>query len=425
MKQLVNNYFKEAYLLIFVLCVSCQTGYPQEHRREYKALSSGSLVKDKNFYLLTLFDQIPALKRSITSNPVLAALKKHKLELLHKSAESCYENVSCHVENLRLSEKEINTVSKELGYLLKKDDSFQSLVQHHLRKSGMYEKYAGKTDDELLISAWKDAALAINRIMDVYALGIKPKYSVLDSASYDVQSPVYRKNINLVVRTMAEVPSGLNMFFDPALQFSLDLLELNMRNEAERFEPLDSINRKAIAHLAGIQWEKYPYSVILVPGAGPDIESAALDPWAISRLRIAVDRFKKGEAPLFILSGGFVKPFQTPYCEGMEMKKYLMSRFHIPEEYIVLEPFARHTTTNIRNAARLMLRYNIPSQKKALLITDWYQSKTIQSDPFRQRCLDELGYLPFVSLKARSPVDTEFTPAEISIHRDAGDPLDP
>ena len=150
-----------------------------------------------------------------------------------------------------------------------------------------------------------------------------------------------------------------------------------------------------------------------------------MDPWAISRLRIAADRFKKGEAPLFIVSGGYVKPFQTIYCEGMEMKKYLMAHFQVPEHCIILEPYARHTTTNIRNAARLMVRYRIPLLQPALIITDWYQSNTIQSERFRQRCLDELRYLPFVTLTKRSPVDTEFTPSSQSLHVDALDPLDP
>lgn len=410
---------------LFALLFCNKTCFGQAHRIEYKALSSGSLVQDKIFYLLTLFNQVPAVNKIIIANSKLSNLQKEKLTLLQKAAGSCAENAQCHVEHLRWSEKDISAVSTELIHLLRKESSFQLLVKDHLRKSGLFEKYVTKNDEELLANAWQEAALAMNRIMDVYALGAKPKYPDLDSASYNVKSLIYRKNINLVVSTMVEVPIGSKTFYEPALQFSLDLLELNMRNEAERFEPLDSVNKKATDRLATMDWSKYPYSVIMIPGAGPDITTAALDPWAISRLRIAVDRFKKGEAPVFMVSGGFVKPFQTPFCEGMEMKRYLMTRFHIPEEYILLEPFARHTTTNIRNASRLILRYKIPTQKKALIITDWYQSKTIQSSQFKQRCLDELGYLPFVTLEARSTVDTEFTPAEISMHSDARDPIDP
>lgn len=412
-------------LLIFILTVNINIGKAQEYQSTYHAFNSGSLVRDKNFYLFNLFDRIPDAFSGSSEIQLFSSLYKEKMRALKKASDTCGENSGCHVEALRWSETEIASIANELAVLAKKSKVFSALIHEHMRKSGMFERYADSTDGVLLAGAWKDAARAMNRIMDVYALGRAPRYPLIDSASYDVSTLIYRKNINLVIKTMIEVPEGLKSFYDPALRFSLDLLELNMRDEAGRFEPLDSVNRSAVEELRNIQWDHYPYSAIVIPGAGPDIERAAIDPWAISRLRIAVDRFRKGKAPIFIVSGGFVKPFQTPFCEGMEMKRYLMEHFHIPAERIILEPFARHTTTNIRNASRLIFRYGIPPTKKALIITDWYQSKTIQSDSFKQRCLDELGYLPFTFLSAKSPVDTEFTPSIISMHNDAMDPMDP
>ncbi|MBK8657099.1 MAG: hypothetical protein IPN20_25070 [Haliscomenobacter sp.] len=38
----------------------------------------------------------------------------------------------------------------------------------------------------------------------------------------------------------------------------------------------------------------------------------------------------------------------------------------MPERAIIIEPHARHTTTNFRNSARLMYRYGIPFDKMAL-----------------------------------------------------------
>lgn len=424
LQLLYNRCWSHVLLIVFLFAVTSQARGQQYHH-DYRPLNSGSLVRDKNFYLLTVLEQLPAVRQLIEQNTVLLTIKRKKLEALQQAAANCQEDVSCHVQRLRWSDQDIQSVSAALEALCNKEPAISTLIKAHLRNSGGFEKYSTQTDAVLLVSAWKDAAIAMNRIMDVYALGIKGLYPLIDSVSYDVHSLVYCKNINLLVKTMVELPDDQGYFYSPALRFSLDLLDINMRNEAARLEPLDSVNSASIRYIRQIRWEKYKYTSIVIPGAGPDIDRAAIDPWAISRLRIAVDRFKKGDAPIFIVSGGYVKPFQTPFCEGLEMKKYLMAHFQIPEECIVLEPYARHTTTNIRNAARLMIRYKIPTARPALIITDWYQSKTIQSAPFRQRCKDELGYLPFATLTARSPVDTEFTPSMTSMHVDALDPLDP
>jgi hypothetical protein len=392
----------------------------------YKPLHSASYVKDKNFYLFTLFDGLPAVNQAIRQQPALMAVWQKKLGALRAAAATCEEDAGCHVNALKWTDEDIATVGTALTNLHQANQPVQELVRNHLRRSGYYANYAPEGDVQLLNHAWQDAAAAMNRIMNVYALGQKPQYPDIDSASYDVRTIVYRKNINIVVNTLADFSAdSVKTFYDAALHFSLDLLDINMRNEAGRLEPHAQVNASVIKTLKGIDWNKYKYTAIVVPGAGPDITSARLDPWAISRLRVAVDRFRKGEAPLFIVSGGFVKPFQTPYSEGVEMKRYLTENFGIPASKIILEPYARHTTTNIRNAVRLMAAYNIPLNRPALIITDQYQTHTIQSQAFLKRCLDELGYQPFVTLTPKGKTDTEFVPNLISLHLDARDPLDP
>ena len=108
-----------------------------------------------------------------------------------------------------------------------------------------------------------------------------------------------------------------------------------------------------------------------------------------------------------------------------EMKKWLMIHFHIPEGKILLEPFARHTTTNIRNAVRIMARTGFPMEKKALIVSDMYQTHTMQSDKFKERCMNELGYLPFTMLTPLSKFSTSFVPSVLSLQMAALDPLDP
>ena len=107
------------------------------------------------------------------------------------------------------------------------------------------------------------------------------------------------------------------------------------------------------------------------------------------------------------------------------MKRSLIDDFHVPAEAIIVDPHARHTTTNLRNAARLMYRYAIPFDHKALITTDAFQSAYIESDAFLKRCQQELGYQPATILGRVSLFDLEFTPRLESLQIDSMDPLDP
>ena len=82
--------------------------------------------------------------------------------------------------------------------------------------------------------------------------------------------------------------------------------------------------------------------------------------------RLAALQYAKGVAPFIVTSGGKVHPYKTKFCEATEMKRYLVEKLHIPANAIIVDPHARHTTTNMRNAARLIYRYGIPLIKPAL-----------------------------------------------------------
>ena len=165
--------------------------------------------------------------------------------------------------------------------------------------------------------------------------------------------------------------------------------------------------------------------MIVVPGAGNDLPGFRLSPEGKLRDEIAVKRFREGKAPFLLVSGGFVHPSQTEFAEAIEMKRDLMTRFGIPADAILIDPHARHTTTNMRNAARLMYRYGMPFDKKALVTTDLGQSQSIESPAFEKRCMDELGYAPQKILGRISPFDLEFRPTLDSLQADPQDPLDP
>ena len=292
-----------------------------------------------------------------------------------------------------------------------------------MRPSGAFIKYSQQSDSGMLIAAWKDAANGMNRLLSVYGLGKNPFYKDIDRVSFDVSSAEYRE---LLKAKLAEIKLARDaLFFEPTLSFALKLLEANRRDEAARYEPLEEGENKAtVQDLKNIRWSDYPYSFILVLGSGP--------PAGLNLSRIAAKRADQGaqlflehKAPLIILSGGHVHPMQTPFNESIEMKKYLMEKFKIPEKSILIDPYARHTTTNFRNAARLAFRYGIPTELKALVTSSEDHIAIVTKEGFRIRCSSELGYFPMEFITRVSPVAAEFKPSVASLFFDANDPLDP
>ena len=264
----------------------------------------------------------------------------------------------------------------------------------------------------------------INNIIDVYCLGKAPRHPDIDAMSFDPKSPQFQQLVQTAIGVVNEEDTRL--FFQPSLRFALKLLEINHRDDAARHEPLEkTLNAEVLRRIPSIAWSKYPYTAILLPGYGPDRPSWPLSPQSRLRAELAARRFHAGKAPLIIVSGGYVHPNQTPYNEAIEMKRVLVEDFGVPADAVITEPHARHTTTNLRNAARLMSRYRIPFDRNALITTDAFQSAYIAGDAFAQRCRTDLGYLPVTLGRRVSPFDLEFTPRIESLQADAMDPLDP
>ena len=107
------------------------------------------------------------------------------------------------------------------------------------------------------------------------------------------------------------------------------------------------------------------------------------------------------------------------------MKKELMTRYHVPASAIIIDPYARHTTTNLRNATRLLFRAGAPLGRPVLVVTSQGQSASIEAEAFRKRNDDELGYQPMTVVRRLSPNDLVMTPNITSLHADPRDPLDP
>ena len=126
---------------------------------------------------------------------------------------------------------------------------------------------------------------------------------------------------------------------------------------------------------------------------------------------------------VFIVSGGNVHPNLTPHNEAMEMKRYLMEHFQVSEEMIIIDPYARHSTTNIRNVGRFILSHGL---NRALIVSSIDQSLYFSLphiSSFNSRLRRELGHL-VGRLRVGGYNRSQFFPDNINFTV-GSDPLDP
>lgn len=418
-----NMSMKFRFFILF--CLLGHNGFSQQMgvQANYKLISGGDWVKAKNYYLLTLFEQSSAVKKLLKSDPELQQLAQAKYSAVQSSLSEC-KDALCLPEKQKFTEEEIQKISNRLRMLYKPDNALGSLVKMHLIPSGMYVKYGNEKPVDLLVKAWEQDAHYVNYTIGVYAEGNKPNYPQVDSISFDVKRRGY---INLMYDSATDVAESTKsdrLFFCPSLNAALLYLEINERRNAGFYEPMAvTVNRTAVDRVSKIKWTSYPYSHILVPGAGPDNLTTPLSGEGMLRCRAAARQYFAGKAPFVILSGGSVHPYKTKYNEAAEMKKYMVSMLHLPESAIVIEPHARHTTTNIRNDVRLIFRYGMPMDKPGLIVTDKSQNDGITN--MDKRCLKELGYVPYKLGKRLSETALEFYPVITSLQIDADEPMDP
>jgi hypothetical protein len=383
-------------------------------------------VQAKNFYLLSLLQQNPQVRAVLESNPTLALVAAERERFVAFSLRACKQNPVCTLKAFLWSDEEIRNVSLALARIYGDNPSMQHLVDGELRSSGayiLYEKQGGAT---LLVNAWEICARGLNDVVSVYGLGLPPRYPLIDSISFDVKSADYQQQIAPLVSRISADTSTSQLFFDPTLSTALQLLTMNHRDEEGRLEPMEAgVNAAAVQAMAKTPWGKYPYSVIVVPGAGPGDLNTALSAAGRSRAALAAEAYRAGKAPFILLSGGFVHPSQTRFSEAIEMKKALLQDYNIPEAALLVDPHARHTTTNMRNAVREIYRYGMPFNKPALVVSDAAQIGYIAGQSLADRCLRELGYLPYQILDRPSETSLVFLPRVDSLEQDPIEPLDP
>jgi hypothetical protein len=407
-------------MFVFLFAAGCLlTGYAEVSQGNE---SIDSLITDKIFPFYNYVAHNQVFTNIIQKDPAFKKQSVRQVKRIKMALEQC-DNVTCYATAAQWNSDEIVAIGNRLIQLCHDNPKMRRLLP--LLKAGEhYSLYDTKTDTAFIGSVWNDAALGVNRILDTYIKGGNPRYPAIDSISFPIDDPVFRERVHQQLVELVKQHAPKDLFFKLPLQFALWALAINDRDEAARYEPLDQgMNKSAIESIPGIQWAFFPYSLILVPGQGPEQEGLAIDPVSISRCRLVAERYQKGLAPLIVVSGGHVHPNKTPYSEAVEMKKYMVQELQIPENAILIEPHARHTTTNLRNTVRLVYRFKIPDYMKILTVTDSIQNAYIPK--MGKRFMEELGYIPYRDLKILSAEENEFYPIKNALQVNPFDPLDP
>ncbi len=416
---------KKRLVVCLVYLISIASGQAQfQNKGPSLPVEKTGYVQSKNFYFLTLLQRDTGIRKALAEDPVLAGIATAKTASLRNSLERCQGNTLCYSEGMLFDDAEIKRIGNRLKELYQSNKALTALVSNKLRSSGTYQMYQAKGGGDLLVKAWEQDARAINHTINVYARGKKPNYPKIDSTFYRPASREFLANIytvNLIVLDKAEKTA----FFESPMQYALQLIEMNGMDRAGDFEPMHmGVNRAAYQRAKDIKWSDYKYTAMLIPGAGPETLLEALSMGGYLRCRLALAEYKKGLAPFIIVSGGNVHPYKTPYNEAVEMKKQLM-KLGVPENAIIMDPHARHTTTNMRNAARLMYYYGIPLNKTAVVVSVPSQVTYIEDEKMQKRCVQELGYSPFKKGLRLAPHILEFVPLYNALQIDEDEPLDP
>lgn len=380
-------------------------------------------VETKNFYLLSLLENLPEYREYLSGDQVLKQISAGIYERLAGSLE----DPASFPEKVKFTEEEIAEAGNRLEQLFEEEEILKQLYTQHLVPSGCYNLLVNNSSEGAIFKAmWEQDAKAVNKIIDIFGTGMKPPYPRIDSISFLAGSKKHLNILNLSANLLTGLTGNSALFFQIPFEAALLFLDVNDRDDAVVCEPLsEGENEKSYQQAAATNWEEYPYSVILVLGAGPDNYLQPLNPVAKISLRNAAAKFREGAAPFIMLSGGKVHPYKTPNIEAVHMKQHLIQKLGIPEINIMIEPHARHTTSNIRNAARIIYRNGIPPGKPMLVCSTEAHISTICRKSFEERCLREIKHIPYRQGIRVGKNFVEFFPLSSALQINDLDPLDP
>lgn len=409
-------------ILITLLMIAC---FPLSQAKGKSSPESGrvEIVLQKSFPLCSRLKSDSKATALLSQDEVIAEfVREQHLRFQESNTE---EDA---LREVLLSAADVDKIGDRLSALA----SISSIasVCKDLKAGGQYFIFNELDDKDFIKAAWKQDAGGINYIINVYALGGKPRYKV-DAPDPNLETvPFYKdamaKIVRPAIRENALSETGNRLFFSLPLSIASAYLDINNRYEASDFEPMGKgVNAMSYKTARKTNWKKYPYSAILVLGSGPQVEGEAISCKGRVRCAYAAQMYFEGVAPFIIVSGGRVYPPMTQFTEAVEMKRYLSENYGVPEDAIIVDPHARHTTTNIRNAVRIMLDSGFPVDKPAVMTSTGEQLDYVQTPEFEGRCKKLMLMLPYRPGERINNRRLEFWPLQCATQVNPLDPLDP
>ncbi len=363
-------------------------------------------LSQRLFPILSELTRSPAWVQALDTDRAMATLRHARAARI----AACDAGPACRVEAMLWTDQDRATLVSAIG---------------RLGKDAHLPRLSANADLAATVAVDQELA-GVNGVLRVYGLGLPARYPKIDGPIFAPATPFFADSVKVAIDTAqvaSDAPSG-SVATSTAL--AVTLLDANDAVAATRFDPLDQReNAGARALAAGTDWRAFRYTILIVPGVGPEDSGTALSPRSKLHVLLAAQRYRQGLAPFILVSGSAVHPRGTRFVEAVEIRRALIERYGIPADRIILEPYARHTTTNLRNATRHMVALGMPIDRPTLIVTDAEQSQYIESKTFADRNRAELGYLPGAIGRRLSMYDLEFRPSRLSLRQDPRDPLDP
>lgn len=362
-------------------------------------------ARDKHWALLAgrLFPALTALAQSREGAHVASSVRAER----RKRLEACQRAAPCVLRATLWTEAEMAELATQ--------------AEPVLEPAGK----ATTADDGVSAQVLRELK-GLNAIVQVYGLRAVPRYPQIDGPIDAPGSAQFNATLADAMMLADAGHDDPGAHFDPSLAVVMALLDANGADDAVAFEPLDATHNAGALSLARtIDWKRYRYVAIIAPGVGPTDLSTPLSARGKLNVRLAAERFAAGLAPFVIVSGSGVHPKGTAFVEAIEMRKALVERYGVPAERVLIEPYARHTTTNLRNVTRRLLAMGAPLDHEALIVTNPDHTQYIEGPDFKARAAAELGYQPGRITARLSPMELVFKPSSAAARVDPSDPRDP
>jgi len=192
------------------------------------------------------------------------------------------------------SDGEIEGVKSAFEKLLVSNSELKQLALDKLVPSNTYGLGGKEDPSAYFVKAIAQDMKFQNYVIDVYAGGQKPNYPKIDSISFDVTNKGFLTLLKDVRQDVIKDCKEPYQYGFISMYTAVRLLEINERMDAAQLEPLmEGENKKAFDAIKSVNFEQYPYSLLLVLGAGPNVYDQPISPGGMLRARPHISKLSK------------------------------------------------------------------------------------------------------------------------------------